>query len=83
MVRQQASVVWFEELGANDVQRVGGKNASLGEMIRTLKDDGVRVPDGFATTADAYRKFLEANSLTERIQAHLDQLHWLADKTIL
>jgi pyruvate,water dikinase len=74
MARQQAEVVWFEELGANDVQRVGGKNASLGEMIQTLKEDGVRVPDGFATTADAYRKFLEANSLTERIQAHLDQL---------
>ena len=57
-----------------DVHRVGGKNASLGEMIRTLKDDGVRLPDGFATTAEAYRKFLEANSLTEHIQAHLDQL---------
>jgi len=82
MARQQEAVVWFEELGANDVQRVGGKNASLGEMIRTLKDDGVRVPNGFATTADTYRKFLEANSLTERIQAHLDQLQKDGNKSL-
>jgi pyruvate,water dikinase len=66
--------VWFEELDAGAGSRVGGKNASLGEMIRALKDEGVRVPDGFATTADAYRAFLKANALTERIQAHLDAL---------
>jgi pyruvate,water dikinase len=74
MTKQQTAVVWFEELGSGDVPRVGGKNASLGEMIQALQDEGVRVPDGFATTADAYRTFLEANDLTARIQAHLDEL---------
>jgi pyruvate,water dikinase len=74
MATQQTVVVWFEDLGSDEVARVGGKNASLGEMISTLKDEGVRVPDGFATTADAYRTFLEANGLTERIQTHLDKL---------
>jgi phosphoenolpyruvate synthase/pyruvate phosphate dikinase len=44
MTKQQTAVVWFEELGSGDVWRVGGKNASLGEMIRALKDEGVRVP---------------------------------------
>jgi pyruvate, water dikinase len=47
---------WLEELGSGDVGRVGGKNVSLGEMDRALKDEGVRVPDGFATTATAYRE---------------------------
>jgi pyruvate,water dikinase len=64
-------VRWFEDLCNNDVPQVGGKNASLGEMISTLKSKGVRVPDGFATTADAYRQFLDANALGERIAAHL------------
>jgi pyruvate,water dikinase len=48
-----ACIAWFEELGSGDVARVGGKNASLGEMVRALKDEGVSVPDGFATTATA------------------------------
>lgn len=61
----------FSELGMNDVPVVGGKNASLGEMFRHLSAEGVRVPDGFATTADAYRHFLTHNHLTERIQARL------------
>jgi len=52
MTKQQTAVVWFEELDAGDVPRVGGKNVSLGEMIRALKDEGVRVPNGFATTAE-------------------------------
>lgn len=51
---------------------VGGKNASLGEMIRELKDEGVRVPDGFATTAAAYWDFLEAGDLTGKIKAELE-----------
>ncbi|NIU80100.1 MAG: hypothetical protein GWN71_43195, partial [Gammaproteobacteria bacterium] len=50
---------------------VGGKNASLGEMIRELKREGVRVPDGFALTADAYRSYLEANDLEEPIRSQL------------
>ena len=49
------AVSWFEELNTDDVSRVGGKNASLGEMIRMLKHEGIRVPDGFATTTEAYR----------------------------
>ncbi|MEQ9667732.1 phosphoenolpyruvate synthase [Coleofasciculus sp. G2-EDA-02] len=65
---------WFENLTSDDVSIVGGKNASLGEMIRSLKDEGVRVPDGFATTADAYRKFLESNQLNEKIKSHLSEL---------
>ena len=72
---------WFENLTSDDVSMVGGKNASLGEMIRSLKDEGVRVPDGFATTAEAYRKFLDANQLNEKIKSHLSELE--RDKTPL
>ncbi len=72
---------WFENLTSDDVSRVGGKNASLGEMIRSLKDEGVRVPDGFATTAEAYRKFLDSNQLNEKIKSHLSELD--SDKTPL
>jgi pyruvate,water dikinase len=68
-------VLWFEDLGSEDVARVGGKNASLGEMIRSLKEEGVQVPDGFATTAAAYWEFLEANDLKEKIQSLLDELN--------
>src|SRR5919106_6583272 len=71
MTRTKSYVRWFEALGADDVAHVGGKNASLGEMIRALKDEGIRIPDGFATTADAYRAFLEANDLLPKIRARL------------
>jgi phosphoenolpyruvate synthase/pyruvate phosphate dikinase len=54
---------------------VGGKNASLGEMIGALKKEGIGVPDGFATTAEAYWKFLEANDLRERLKSQLDDLN--------
>jgi pyruvate,water dikinase len=64
----------FDELGIDDVPLVGGKNASLGEMYRSLAASGVKVPNGFAVTADAYRYFLESNALTGRIQAALDAL---------
>ncbi len=67
-------VLWLQELGMNDVERVGGKNASLGEMIQNLTDLGVRVPGGFATTAYAYREFLAQDKMDERIQAELDAL---------
>ncbi|HBZ70373.1 MAG TPA: phosphoenolpyruvate synthase [Deltaproteobacteria bacterium] len=67
-------VVWFESVGRGDVARVGGKNASLGEMISRLATEGVRVPPGFATTADAYRRFLEANHLAEPISNALNEL---------
>jgi len=65
-------VVWFSEVGVADVPRVGGKNASLGELIAALASEGVRVPEGFATTADAYRAFVAHNGLEARISAELD-----------
>ncbi|MGD8801301.1 MAG: phosphoenolpyruvate synthase [Desulfobacterales bacterium] len=74
----KSCVRWFEDLDSGDVSRVGGKNASLGEMIQALKHQGIRVPDGFATTAGAYREFLTANDLSDKVQALLDDLH--ADK---
>ena len=67
-------VVWFKDLGMGDVERVGGKNASLGEMIANLSATGVRVPDGFATTADAYRTFIAYEGLDQRIHAALATL---------
>ncbi|MFM7453751.1 MAG: PEP/pyruvate-binding domain-containing protein, partial [Cyanobium sp.] len=56
--RRSALVVPFAQVGLDAIPQVGGKNASLGEMIRELGGRGVRVPDGFATTADAYRHFI-------------------------
>ena len=67
-------VVWFESLGMDDVERVGGKNASLGEMISNLADAGVQVPGGFATTAQAYWDFLDGSGLRPRIEAALEGL---------
>jgi len=64
----------FEQLRMHDVERVGGKNASLGEMIHNLADAGVSVPGGFATTAEAYREFLNYNDLTARIDEALTTL---------
>lgn len=61
-------------LGMNDLERVGGKNASLGEMISQLSELGIRVPGGFATTAEAYRDFLGQDGLADRIHAALDAL---------
>ncbi|MBI2382888.1 MAG: phosphoenolpyruvate synthase [Gammaproteobacteria bacterium] len=66
---------WFQDLGMADVETVGGKNASLGEMIRHLAGAGVRVPGGFATTAAAYREFLSHEGLDRRIQGWLDALN--------
>ena len=65
---------WFGNLTSEDVPSVGGKNASLGEMLRALKEEGIRIPDGFATTARAYRQFLEHNDLTSQIRSELDKL---------
>ncbi|MCA1780757.1 MAG: phosphoenolpyruvate synthase [Dermatophilaceae bacterium] len=69
-----ANVLWFRELGLDDVETVGGKNASLGEMVQHLSAAGVAVPDGFATTAEAYRRFLGETGLADRINALLDDL---------
>ncbi|MDY0249226.1 MAG: phosphoenolpyruvate synthase [Pseudomonas sp.] len=67
-------VVSLDKLGNHDVERVGGKNASLGEMISNLAGVGVLVPGGFATTAQAYRDFIDANNLDVRIHDLLDTL---------
>jgi pyruvate,water dikinase len=69
-----SSIIWFEKLGRGDVSRVGGKNASLGEMVCNLGKDGIRVPPGFATTADAYWRYVEANGLRATIGASLAAL---------
>ena len=65
------TVAWFADLGLADLEQVGGKNASLGEMVRNLASAGVRVPDGFATTADAYRRFIGEAGLVEMINAEV------------
>ncbi|MCE8015324.1 phosphoenolpyruvate synthase [Halomonas sp. MCCC 1A17488] len=67
-------ILWFDQLGMDDVERVGGKNASLGEMISNLSGAGVTVPGGFATTAHAYREFLAHEGLNERINQALARL---------
>ncbi|MES2718810.1 MAG: phosphoenolpyruvate synthase [Pseudomonadota bacterium] len=69
-----ALVIPFEHLRMTDVEVVGGKNASLGEMISQLAASGVRVPGGFATTAHAFREFLQFGGLTAKINARLDAL---------
>ncbi len=67
VAKDQAYVVPFEQLRMTDVEIVGGKNASFGEMISQLSKAGVQVPTGFATTALAFRDFLHHNNLTDRI----------------
>lgn len=67
-------VITFAKCAMGDVEHVGGKNASLGEMLSNLSQLGVRVPDGFATTASAYREFLRQDGLDDRIYALLDEL---------
>lgn len=74
-VSETALVLPFEQLRMKDVDIVGGKNSSLGEMISQLADAGVQVPGGFATTAHAFREFLKANNLVERINQKLDELN--------
>jgi pyruvate,water dikinase len=64
----------FQEIGSKDVVLVGGKNASLGEMIASLEEAGIRVPEGFATTADAYWRFLDANDLRPKIAEQMERL---------
>src|SRR3990167_2849222 len=67
-------IKWFNEVGMKDVAIVGGKNASLGEMITELTDLGIKVPFGFATTSQAYLDFLKHNDLENRIYKLLDKL---------
>ncbi|MHC6075296.1 phosphoenolpyruvate synthase [Ralstonia solanacearum] len=74
MANDTSQVAWFEELQRTDVPRVGGKNASLGEMVANLASRGVNVPPGFALTADAYRRFIDANGLQQTIASALSEL---------
>jgi len=74
MQEQSSLVRWLADVGRNDTGVVGGKNASLGEMVSHLSDAGVSVPDGFATTADAYWLFIDSNDLRGPIEAKLTEL---------
>lgn len=73
-MQQSRWVVPFSQLRMTDVESVGGKNASLGEMLSQLSGQQIRVPDGFATTAEAFREFLRMNGLESRIQNTLEKL---------
>ena len=74
MDKQNAFVLWFDELGIEDVPLVGGKNASLGEMYRNLVPKGVPIPNGFAVTAHAYRHLLEASGAMDTIRTIMEGL---------
>ena len=74
MDKQTAHILWFDQLTINDVGLVGGKNASLGEMYRELSAQGVKVPNGFAVTATAYRDFLNSAQLPQKIRDILADL---------
>jgi len=74
MSNSDSYIIWFEDLRSKDVPKVGGKNASLGEMIHTLKEKGIRIPDGFATTSKLYWEFVDNNNLKEKIESYLKQL---------
>lgn len=67
--KERSLILWFNEVGINDISLVGGKNASLGEMIQQLTPQGVNVPNGFATTAYAYRYFIEQAGLEEKLRS--------------
>ncbi len=68
------NILWFEEIRLEDIPFVGGKNASLGEMFRALTSQGIKIPNGFAVTSDAYRYFLRHNSLENKLKEILDSL---------
>ncbi|MBW6506237.1 MAG: phosphoenolpyruvate synthase [Rhodobacteraceae bacterium] len=74
MSTKSATLIWFENLTRKDVALVGGKNSSLGEMVRTLGAKGIRVPPGFATTAETFRGFLRDNGLDAVLAEHLEAL---------
>ncbi len=74
ILTEEAFVRWFSSIGIDDIASVGGKNASLGEMVRALGSEGVRIPDGFAITAGAYRHFLESAGLDVTIREILGEL---------
>ena len=67
-------ILWFDSISMQDIEQVGGKNASLGEMIQHLSKLNIKVPNGFATTADAFKEFLQANNLEHKINTELGKL---------
>lgn len=73
MSTDNRNIIWFEKLSRTDVGLVGGKNASLGEMVSNLSQAGIKVPAGFATTADAYRAYMTYNHLDDLIATTLSQ----------
>ncbi len=81
MLHKSPTIEWFEGLRRTDVPKVGGKNASLGEMVHTLGSRGVRIPPGFATTADAFWQYIDANELRDKIGAVIAD--WTARKITL
>lgn len=66
-------IKWFQDIGINDLALVGGKNASLGELVKNISSIGINIPDGFAVTAEGYRKFISSNHLNEPISNYLGQ----------
>ncbi|MFC1683270.1 phosphoenolpyruvate synthase [Candidatus Zixiibacteriota bacterium] len=75
MATKLTYVRWFGDLRSTDVPLVGGKNSSLGEMVSALKNQGIRVPDGYATTSQAYWKFLDDNGIREKVHAILKDMN--------
>ena len=71
---EKSYIVSFKNTGLGDLQRVGGKNASLGEMVSELASKGITVPDGFAVTSDAYWEFLKFNDLGDKISDLLEKI---------
>ena len=72
-------VLWFEQIRLDDLPRVGGKNASLGEMYQTLTGRGVKIPNGFALTAEAYWHFIDKSNLRDRMRALLSRVNSQSD----
>ena len=68
MSENKQLILWFNEIGMEDVPQVGGKNASLGEMYRDLSSEGIRIPNGFAATSEAYWHFLKSAGILEDIK---------------
>lgn len=79
--RNGSAILWFDQIAISDIPSVGGKNASLGELLRELGKAGVRVPYGFATTAQAYRDFIDASAIEPAMRAQIE-LYRSGDKTL-
>jgi pyruvate,water dikinase len=72
-MKKSKYIRWFDELSSKELPIVGGKNANLGEMITTLKKEGIPVPDGFATTSDAYRRFIDINRIGDKMKPLIEK----------